>query len=60
MNWLYRWISPKRCRLDEEVRQKRGELAQAVVANDRKAVDLRVMLADRAIQEILADRREQQ
>lgn len=58
MNWLLRWISPKRCRLDEEVRQMRGSLADALVKNDRKAVDLRTMLAEKALREIVADRRD--
>lgn len=35
----------------------RGNLATAVVNNDRKSCDLREILAERALQEIMADRR---
>lgn len=47
MTWSFReWLRPgHRVALDEEVRQRRGELAQAVITNDRKATELRLITA---------------
>lgn len=47
MTWSLReWLRPQhRVELDEEVRQRRGELAQAVITNDRKATELRLITA---------------
>lgn len=47
MTWSLReWLRPRqRAELDEEIRQRRGELAQAVITNDRKAMELRRLTA---------------
>lgn len=47
MKWsLRKWLQPRgREELDEQVRRARGALAHVVVDNDRKATELRNVMA---------------